>query len=350
MGKKSRKTGKKKKEHKDRVQQRQQQRYETADNNHADDDDAEDGLPPERQAILESFYVGDRVWLNEGREYRRCVLVSDADDDGMAVVVDVELDPSSHNQQRVAVDCLRHDPWPWVLEFDIGDRVVIFLNESPRWTPATVVRTLVINAHADFAYRCELDDGSGLVLVHDEWAPVPHLDSFRFAPGDKVLFYYAKALGIKNHRPTLGSDWVQGEVVRVDILHRSDFYAVYEVRYPDRGRQLTCYIQADTDDCIAALDATPRQRFLDAVEQGCPMAHLDYLVQSSGLSVEGFMELVFHKAVEHASYDGLLWLQERAAVNLFEIEDQASKPLFLRLCQSPKAYRFFRRATEPSLR
>lgn len=339
MGKNGRKGDKK--EHKERVQQRREQRLQEADTAREDD------LPQSRRAIVEGFYVGDRVWLDEGNQFRRCILSKEADEEGIAFVVDVDLDPSG-NEQRVAADRLRRDPWPWVLEFGVGDRVVFYNDaaQDPRWMPATVVRTMILDGRvpgraSEDAYQVELEDGE-LVSVAEEFRPLKHLESFRFAVGEKVLFHYSSAMGVKNMRAS--ETWMEGEVVRVDILNRSDFYAVYEVHYHDRGRLQVCYIEEDADDLIAGACTTPRQRLLDAIDHGCRYEHLDSLVNSSGLDVGGFVELVYDHAVKHASYDGLSWLQKNSEVNLFHFG--RTDHLFGRLFQSPKAFRFIKRAAQ----
>jgi hypothetical protein len=54
-----------------------------------------------------------------------------------------------------------------------------------------------------------------------------------------------------------------------------------------------------------------------------------------------FRELLVSKAIECASYDALLWLQENAKVDLEKIRDAENNGLLHQIAKSPHAERFF---------
>jgi hypothetical protein len=374
MGKKSRKGVIKGKEDKKAHKQRQEERRERViENIENDEDDNHEDLPASRQAILDRLYVGDRVWLYGNKvgpatdkdllftemrvHVQRCMVTSEVNEEGKLSVLPVDADPSRQdNVAEVYLDRVGKDTLDWTLDFGKGDKVVFYNtadNQSNKaWMPATIVDTMLgfRNADGDLHNACfqvmlddDLDDP--YVIVMSDLAMLRHPSTFRFAEGDKIVFSTTKALGLKNVRRDL---WIEGEVTRVDVTRRQDFYAVYECIFTERGKRNTCFISEDTDQhIISGIEiSSPRQRLMDSIEQDCDYDHIDYLVKSSNMDVSSFVDLVQEKAILNASYDTLLWLQENVSCILAKIRDENGNGLLHQICSFPHAARFFKKAVQ----
>ena len=110
-------------------------------------------------------------------------------------------------------------------------------------------------------------------------------------------------------------------------------------------RKRPAHILEDTDEYVASVKSSPRERLMDAIEQDCSYEHINHLVKTFNMDVVPFRDLLVSKAIESASYGALLWLQENASVNLIRVRDSNGNGLLHQIAKSPHAERFIVAAT-----
>jgi len=343
MGKQNRRKKGSKKSHKERQQERRDRLNEIVDR----DEDDEEYEP--RRDEEEEVQVGERVWFVHGDETTRGVLKSLHETQGIlgrsCKALPVHKEDREDMYESAPLSAVEKDVYEWTLRFKVGDRVVV--SAAGRWLLATVLKLWPSNGTGGphSCYECHADETMSALNNHvyvqsdTDDCIIAHPQSFRFSVGDEVIFASEEAAGLPSRKRE--ERWIRGKITGVDITSRSDFYAVYECSYKDRNRVRACYILKDDDQHVASITASPRERLLEAITQNCSYTHLDYLVESSSLDVMAFRDLIVSKAIESASYDGLLWLQENAEVNLKLIRDAEGNGLLHQIAKTPHAERFF---------
>jgi hypothetical protein len=133
----------------------------------------------------------------------------------------------------------------------------------------------------------------------------------------------------------------------VDALGQYGPCALYEVSFTGPlNRRTLCDIRDDNDEHICRVDATPRERLLDAIDQRCSYAHIDYLVNATRLDVTSFQDLLVARAIQSCSYDAIWWLQDKTNIELVRVVDTTGNGLLHQISMKPQAARFFERANE----
>jgi hypothetical protein len=102
------------------------------------------------------------------------------------------------------------------------------------------------------------------------------------------------------------------------VLNNHD-YAYYEVNVEGGGKG---YTTKDTDENMASLKNSPRERLFDAIEQDCSYEHIDYLFTNAGIDVTIFHDVVVSQAIKYASTNGLSWLQGKVGLDLHSSFDE----------------------------
>ena len=136
--------------------------------------------------------------------------------------------------------------------------------------------------------------------------------------------------------------WEEGEVVKADV-----FGFTYQCSFLGlRNRLMTCFLIGDDDEHICRVDATPRERLMDAIDQRCSYAHIDYLVTSTQLDVTSFQDLLVARAIQSCSYDAIWWLQDKTTIELIRVVDTTGNGVLHQISLRPQAAVVFRRASE----
>jgi hypothetical protein len=158
--------------------------------------------------------------------------------------------------------------------------------------------------------------------------------TFRFSVGDKVLFSTGNAF--------VDGTWEEGKVVQVDV-----FGMTYKCSFLGlRNRLTTCFLIGDDDEHICRLDATPRERLMDAIDQRCSYAHIDYLVSTTQIDVTSFQDLLVARAIQSCSYDAIWWLQDKTSIELVRVVDTNGNGVLHQISMKSQAAAFFKRASE----
>jgi len=317
---------------------------------------------------LTGFWPGDWVWFRPSEaatvSYSRGIVVSVEKPSPQNLkhwkVVPVTEDPSDETKHdRVSSFALRPyesmfvaDKWPRTLRFEVGDRVLCKYGAG--WAPATINDLYPINLFRDDAkiivYRCRhegrlpRDDGSLLAVPFDEDTNImKRVDSLRFSLDDAVIFATSLAVGIKSNQRS--SPWLSGRIIGLESIEQERYMGVYEVTFNGRGRNQRCFILKDNDQHVASFTATPRQRFLDSIEQGCDYEHFQYLVATFSLDIMLIRDQVIEQSFRFACYGSLLWLFE-AGIDLEDFCRQNGESDFnLRVAQAQPTFaeRYFRK-------
>jgi hypothetical protein len=136
--------------------------------------------------------------------------------------------------------------------------------------------------------------------------------------------------------------WKEGKVVKVDY-----FGMAYECSFlGPRNRLTTCFLIGDDDEHVCKVDASPRERLLDAIDQCCNYYHIDYLVTPTELAVTSFQDLLVARAIQSCSYDAIWWLQNNTTINLVRVVDTNGNGLLHQTSMKSQAAIFFRRASQ----
>ena len=287
---------------------------------------------------------GSRVFYEDGdgNSYKRAVVKEISD---TYLVLPVEEKDDSGSYLLLPEESIIRDTQEWTLRFQVGEKVVC-IDDSGFWMPATVTELFPVDQTRNGcfvqSYGCDMDapneHGGSHAINHDNNDYImKHPQSFRFSVGDEVIFASDKAAGLsrRNCEP-----WIRGKVTKVDLVGRDDYYVVYECRYKHGKRSRTCHILCDDDEHVASPDASARERLLETIGQDGSYEHINYLMKSSALDATALRDLLLSTAIENASYNMLLWLQENADVNLARIGDASFDGLLHQIAKSPHAERF----------
>eukprot|EP00984_Skeletonema_dohrnii_P030095 scaffold21232_cov57-Skeletonema_dohrnii-CCMP3373.AAC.1 len=374
MGKKSKKKGgaANKAARKEKLQERREQQLEQLDQNNSDDGGNNELVDNRRDR---EYFVGDRVWFKDDLSY--CVGDNPNMYRGIVDAVDgdfVEITPLQALIDGVDDFTLRiptktkppdemyvfPDFCDMTLRFDIGDKVIC---KADDWIPATVSYRWPIfeleeqnfplpSAAVDLVphYKCNklFDDGYPSVA-----APYDNNDciqsrpsTFRFKVGDSVTINSMKAQGntaaAANHLRR-NAEWTDGKIILVDVCEEGLDYAVYECTFKVATKKYSCFINDDDDEHIALVDADPRKRLFDAIEQDCSRHHFIYLTSHFNIDIAAFRDLVMTKAIEFASYNALTWLQHDCGIDVRRVKDKAGNKFLHMIANSPFASRFIRK-------
>jgi hypothetical protein len=348
MGKQSkRKTGSKK-EHKERQEERRIRAIQEVSTKTDDDDDKDndagtdtdadaDGKPYDDR--VEEIMVGDRVWWRDQPPWQRGIVRRVVKDELEPGITNYMVQPikDGDGKQLIAVSSryrtfsgsdesmktIKRDRNDWVPRFSVGDRVLCHTSHAEDddseivWAPATVSELWItprIDNELILVYVCGVDApiagysaGDPLYVKEDLNGVVikEHSSIFRFAVSDAVLFSTEEAVFLDNRAPNQ-PPWREGKVAKVDCFGLNGPYAVYEVSFVGpRNRITICRITVDDDQHICRVDATPRERLMDAIDQRCSYAHIDYLVSTTELDVTSFRDLLVARAIQSCSYDAI---------------------------------------------
>jgi hypothetical protein len=378
MGKQSKRKAVSKKEHKERQEERRTRVLQEASTRNDNNDGADDESYDDR---VEEIMAGDRVWwfYQPGRYcWRRGVVrrvVMDEFEPGMSRYL-VQRIEDEDGKELIAVTAsdrtitgsdesaraVRRDRNDWVPRFAVGDRVLGHVrmgddNSESIWVPATVSKLWATPPNSALlnVYKCHLDvpiadfsAGTPLYFEDDsEGMITEHSSTIRFSVGDVVLFSPENAAFFHDNRATKVQPWKEGRIVRVDVSGQYDPCPVYEVSFMGpRNRRTTCDIRDDNDEHICRIDATPRERLLDAIDQCCSYAHIDYLVTATELDVTTFQDLLVGRAIQSCSYDAIWWLQDKTNIELVRVVDTNGSGILHQISTKPQAVRFFERTSE----
>jgi len=345
MGKKSKKKGggkSSKAARKEKIHERREQQLEDLD------------YPDNKRP----FFEGDRVWFHEEsswgdgsnpNKYRG--IVKSVQENSLDIIplqskIDGHVTPV-----RISLKDVFPDFCDMTLRFDVGDDVVCGTDRG--WVTETVKSLWPIGEDSDPTpigpedpiprYRCV-----SLTAPYDNNNCImKHPSSFRFDVGDRVVFDPAMAEAKGNSAAQLrsnSSSWLKGNVTSVDVTGLYDYYAAYGCSFVAAGKQYSCHIVKDDDEHVARSDANPRDRLLEAIEQDCSIYHLNYLTTTFKIDVTAFRDLVISKALEHASYFALSWLEHYCNINIRLIKDDSGNNLIHKIASSSYATRFIKEA------
>lgn len=371
MGKKSKKKGATNKAaRKEKLQERREQQLEEVDNNQGSSTD----LAPRE------YYEGDRVWFLSkdnfygANPYTYRGIVKHVKDDSL-VIIPLQSKIDGHNQSVTALLNSKHsyvfpDFCDMTLRFDLGDRVLC--SQSEGWTPKEVhylwpigeipAQGYPIPQKPDDVvqrYKCgdhgiELNDNNHsrfcAAPYDDDDAIMKHPSTFRFEVGDNVIFSAYEAVG--NSRSTSQLDkmvnndswiWINGVITAIDTTGM-ETYAAYTCSFEVEGRKYSCYITKDNDEHIAKQTADPRGRLFEAIEQDCSRDHIMYLTSHYQIDIMAFQDMVVSKALKHASYLALSWLQHECNIDIIHPKDDQGYNLLHKIASSEHATRFIKEA------
>eukprot|EP00984_Skeletonema_dohrnii_P002526 scaffold876_cov92-Skeletonema_dohrnii-CCMP3373.AAC.1 len=370
MGKKSKKKGgaANKAARKEKLQERREQQLDQLDQN--SDDGGNTELVDNRRD--REYFVGDRVWFKNDfcdgenpNTYRGIVYSVNRDFlkiKPLQALIDggdyTEIIPTKTKPPDKTY--VFPDFCDMTLRFDIGDKVIC---KADDWIPATVSYRWPIfeleeqnfplpSAAVDLVphYKCNklFDDGYPSVA-----APYDNNDciqsrpsTFRFKVGDSVTINSMKARGntaaAANHLRR-NAEWTDGKIILADVCEEGLDYAVYECSFKVAAKKYSCFINDDYDEHIALVDADPRKRLFDAIEQDCSRHHLIYLTSHFNIDITAFRDLVMTKAIEFASYNALTWLQHDCGIDVRRVKDKAGNKFLHMIANSPFASRFIRK-------
>ena len=170
--------------------------------------------------------------------------------------------------------------------------------------------------------------------------------SFRFKVGDAVNIYdsiHVAPLNDRSYYKLINSTMIRAEVTAVDVSKGAEdiIVAMYECSF---GKGLSCLILDDSDEGISSVNANPRERLFDAIEQNCSREHLGFLCRHFDIDVSTFSDLVVSKAVESASLQALSWLQNECKLDVLSFKDELGNNLLHLIAKSAHATRFIREA------
>lgn len=362
MGKKSRKAGKKgdKKAHREKIQQRKDRVEDHLDQIEPYDGAAEDTNLTDGNTYVRPFLEGDRVWFWSRQN-------SNHDDHGTYrwIVEDVEEPDiflvSTNRKLRLEAPIARvvPDRGLWTLRFAIGDLV---LCRCDCWLPCRIVKLFPPDYLEDPnhpyrpddskrvpAYKCKVLR-SDLMTDPDDFIMAPfdddetirrHPQTFRFSVGDEIQFNTFHAIALPARYASGG--WIAGTVSQVDVYGRQDFYAVYKCTFSGTSKkEEACYIAQDDDAHISSPCTNPRDRLVDAIKQGCYLAHICHLVRSERIDITSFQKLFLDTAIEYGNYDALVYLQKFESVDLQRIRDEKGNTILHQMATGPHIARFIR--------
>ena len=279
---------------------------------------------------------------------------------------------------KVPTDKIITNWWGWTLRFEVGDKVLC--STSKGWVPAIVtyqwpihrlpMHRRVYPKHRDdkmVFYECKRltassssssyddDNKNPLFVPRDiDGAIMKDPPTFRFTIGTKVVVSMGKTIITQSSNKKRGGynedAWIEGTISRVRVLGFPNF-AYYECNCTlASGKTLTCHILKDDDEHVANSSSSPRERFLDAIEQNCSLDHLDYLTNTleGGMDVSTFQSIVLKHAIATASYNGLLWLEKCLDIDLNQVEDEHGNALLHQIAKNPNVMSFLRCTSERS--
>jgi len=268
---------------------------------------------------------------------------------------------TSHDQKVkliVKTDEIHPDFYQTQLRFKTGNTVLCRIERE--WVISEVIREWpkeYFNDPLPFQYMCRYPLGE--VCVTGTNGDIDELRTdFRFQLGDEVIFNVRKAIVIGKSPSGLSSDWIEGKITKLNpctdkmTRHSASTYTVWHGRYActflHKGKEFHCHIVTDNDEHVAKADKkkNPRARLMDAIEQDCSLGHIDYLIKAFDIDVASFQELVLLKAIEYASYNALLWLQDNLDINLDDLRDENGHYLMYQLAKSRDFMRFMKRLVE----
>lgn len=343
-----------------------------------DDDNDEDDLHERK------YFEGDRVWFwcrktskkDDPNTYRGIVAEPGEGLDEMLVTPLHAILVDEDHFITVRKETVSPDFWDFTLRFDVGDRVIcggggghperaavvtgLFPYMMPR--PQTPGENIPL-------YNLRFDD-NGKEGVFPDFrlltAEMPEYNLMRVKPSDpllrlimfnndasnigdypKVMFDPKKAIAWERSTQTIlnrSSTWLSGTIIKNMYISRGGYCGAYECTFEIGAKVHTCLIREDNDEHVAHVDADPRKRLFDAIEQRCSRKHLNYLKEEFNIDVATFRDLVLAKAIEFASYHALLWLQEDCDINVLRIRDESGNNLLHMIAKSPNAIHFIRDA------
>ena len=379
MGKKSKKKGggaASKAARKEKLQERREQQLEQLDQNPDDGGGGNNELVKKRRPDRE-YFVGDRVWFkgdpahydkNNPNTYRG--IVQKVDENFVEITPLQTLIDGADYTERIYfyTECTPQDEsyvFPdfcdMTLRFDIGEKVIC---SADGWIPASVCKLWPIDlirnhsltlpaAAADEVphYYCDqvLSDNHPFLSAPSDFDSTiqKRPTSFRFKVGDNVTFNSLKAEGNTRaaenylHR---AATWTDGKIILVDVCEENLNYAVYECSFKVATKKYSCLILDDDDENIALVDADPRKRLFDAIEQDCSRDHFIYLQSHFNIDVAAFRDLILEKAIQFASYNALTWLQHDCNIDARLVKDKHGNNFLHMIANSPFVSRFIRRA------
>ena len=362
MGKKSRRKGggSNNKKKADRTEQQSQERGEQQPAQHQPSDAAQN--LQRAPALSREYYVGDRVWIIPSDEERNPNsyrgVIHDIKEDHYLVITMQAIIDGTETSIQVTKEKIFPDFHALTLRFDIGDKVVA-LDNNGCWVAGTVERLWPVIV---FAKMPQLPSSPKSAMIHyvirsefGQWLPIISDDdssiksrstSFRFQVGGRVLFDPKKVQASDNAAVLLRrcSTWLSGVITATHVSREGVDYAAYECSFHVGKKSYSCLIIRDDDEHIAQVDAEPRTRLSDAIEQGCNRSHFQYLAMHFNINVSTFRDLVIAKAIEFASYQALLWLQHDCDVDVLHLKDEAGNNLLHMIAQSKHAALFIREA------
>ena len=268
--------------------------------------------------------------------------------------------------------------WGWTLRFEVGDKVLCCTSYG--WVPAIVTYQWPVHRlpkhrrvhpkHRDddmVFYECKSlaaedddddDDDEELPLFvprDSDDCIMKDPPTFRFTIGTKVIVSIRHAIITHSNNKKRGGynnndSWIEGTISQVRVLGLP-YFAYYECNCSlVSGKTLTCHIVKDDDEHVANASSSPRERFLEAIEQNCSLDHLNYLTNTleGGIDVSTFQGIVLKRAIATASYNGLLWLKTHLGVDLNKVEDEHGNALLHQIAKSPNVMSFLKSASELS--
>eukprot|EP00984_Skeletonema_dohrnii_P014066 scaffold5878_cov108-Skeletonema_dohrnii-CCMP3373.AAC.2 len=313
------------------------------------------------------YFVGDRVWISavpaddesNPNSYRG--VIHDIKEDHYLVITLQAMIDGTETPIRVTKDDVFPDFHCMQLRFKVGDPVVA-LGINNRRIAGIVERLWPVSELAKFSqlkvpsspsdmmmyYKVKNDFNNFLVSIKDvDYCIQSRPTSFRFKAGDHVVFDPKKVQASDTASALLrrcSSSWLRGVITATDISREGVDYAAYECSFDVGKKSNSCRVIRDDDEHIAQVDAEPRKRLFDAIEQGCNRNHLKFLAVHFNINIAIFRDLVIAKAIEFASYQALLWLQNDCDIDVLHLKDEDGNNLLHMIAQSKHAARFIREA------
>jgi UvrD/REP helicase N-terminal domain len=298
----------------------------------------------------------DRNDANSRRGILDKVIGDEADDtNSTAVFVPiVPLDDSDSHRATVPLGNVVRQRVAWTLRYGVGHSVVVYDEGTDAYVEAKVeyLWPVWLTPKTAFGkdrsaklvlYQCRtMDMEQRIILVSkDENRYIQRLPTdFRFSPGDRVLVCTERSFCTNVPKRVRVSSWHMGTIADTHVLDQMR-YACYECELDGVG--FTCYVRADSDAYVVSASATPRERLFSAMEDPeFTKEDFSFLIESCGIEVSAFYDLVAAKVIENASYGGMSLLRIDITLGWDGLQDANGDGFLHQLALSPHVGRFLK--------
>lgn len=331
---------------------------------------------------LRPTFVGDRVWFfleNKAYEdggklkshlHRRGIVKSYNSRTDIEILPLPLLDDGTG--RTITADRTIPDVDMFTTRFKPGDKVLCN-SSTTGWKLSTVMHSFAIDeTEGDLIpkYKCLVDEADttsafdvdsclSVLCDTDECIREYPVGPCRFSVGESVSINPSKTHTLTGEASAVvdtalkSQSWIQGVITITRHLTSNHLLigkgirlVQYEIEFLElntrrRGgaRKHKGYLSEDDDEHICRVGSNSRERLLEATRQGCSSKHLQTL--ASALDISSFQDMITSQAVEHASYNALLWLHHDCGVALETIIYPGKNTILHRIAMCDNSTKFF---------